>query len=283
LNLSELSSNFRLHNFVRKSGASEDEIESFIIRVSTGDISPENIVSCVNQLYEISKAESIPLDQVSGYINKKLEEKQKIDEQIKEADATLQSKNATIEAINEYLKLKEELDKYGISAQDINKLLNLLSNAKENGFDSKKIVTKLRSIRWLEKRQVRLKNNCEVYSRQLQEYKDIIPLTEDIAALQIKLDELIAVKAAINQAVKLYNLPPLAAILRLVDDIKKYNKIDGLKKELSALSLQKFAINETCSRQSQALITLAKLQSRGVTENQLISLNNFLEINQSSL
>jgi hypothetical protein len=283
LNLSELSSNFRLHNFVRKSGASEDEIESFIIRVSTGDISPENIVSCVNQLYEISKAESIPLDQVSGYINKKLEEKQKIDEQIKEADATLQSKNATIEAINEYLKLKEELDKYGISAQDINKLLNLLSNAKENGFDSKKIVTKLRSIRWLEKRQVRLKNNCEVYSRQLQEYKDIIPLTEDIAALQIKLDELIAVKAAINQAVKLYNLPPLAAILRLVDDIKKYNKIDGLKKELSALSLQKFAINEACSRQSQALITLAKLQSRGVTENQLISLNNFLEINQSSL
>jgi hypothetical protein len=36
---------------------------------------------------------------VSGYIKKKLEEKQKIDEQIKEADAMLQSKNVNSETI----------------------------------------------------------------------------------------------------------------------------------------------------------------------------------------
>ncbi|MFL6331607.1 MAG: hypothetical protein ACJ705_11415 [Nitrososphaeraceae archaeon] len=52
-----------------------------------------------------------------------------------------------MEAVNEHLKLKEQLDKHGILTQDIDKLLNLLSNAKENGFDSKKIVTKLRSIK----------------------------------------------------------------------------------------------------------------------------------------
>ena len=42
----------------------------------------------------------------------------------------------TIDAINEHLKLEDELDKRGISTQDIVKLLNLLSNEKENGFDS---------------------------------------------------------------------------------------------------------------------------------------------------
>ncbi|MFL6341754.1 MAG: hypothetical protein ACJ72U_09445 [Nitrososphaeraceae archaeon] len=170
----------------------------------------------------------------------------------------------TIEAITEHLKLREALDKHGISTWDIDKLLNLLSNAKENGFDSRNIVTKLRSIKRLEKKQDRLKNNCETYSKQLQECKEILPLTEDIAALQIGIDELISFKAGLNQAIKHCNLPPLAATLRLIDDIKKYKKIDGLKNELSSLYLRKFAITEACSRQSQALIALAKMQNQGL-------------------
>jgi hypothetical protein len=91
-------------------------------------------------------------------------------------------------------------------------------------------------------------------SKQLQQYKEVLPLTEDIAALGIGIDELIALKAGINQAVKHYNLPPLTATLRLIDDIKKYNKICGLKKELSALYLRKYTIDQACSRQREHLI-----------------------------
>jgi hypothetical protein len=79
-----------------------------------------------------------------------------------------------------------------------------------------------------------------------------------------------------NRAVKLYGLPPLAATLRLIDDIKKYEKIGGLKKELSELYLRKFAINVACARQSQALVSLANLEGLGITEKQLISLSKFL-------
>src|SRR5919197_5720763 len=46
LNLSELASNLRLHNFIKTSGASEDQIESFILNLSSSDIPPENIVQC---------------------------------------------------------------------------------------------------------------------------------------------------------------------------------------------------------------------------------------------
>jgi len=56
--------------------------------------------------------------------------------EIKEANNILENKKVTIDAINEHLKLEDELDKRGISTQDIVKLLNLLSNEKENGFDS---------------------------------------------------------------------------------------------------------------------------------------------------
>jgi hypothetical protein len=71
----------------------------------------------------------------------------------------------------------------------------------------------------------------------------------------------------------------LAATLRLVDDIKKYNKINGLNKELSALYLQKYTLDKACSRQIQSLITLAKLKSHGLTEDRILHLNNFLEKN----
>jgi hypothetical protein len=46
---------------------------------------PEKLIELVNQLFNISKAESIPLDQVPEYINKKLQEKQKINERVREA------------------------------------------------------------------------------------------------------------------------------------------------------------------------------------------------------
>ncbi len=148
-NFADLASHARLYDYFIKSGAAEDKIESFIAKVSSSDVSPENVIELVYQLHEISKQESIPLDQVPEYVKQKLEAKQKIDEDVKQADAILQSKNVTIEAINGYLKLSDELDKHGLSAQDTDKLLNLLLNAKEYQFDVKKIAGKLRGIQRL--------------------------------------------------------------------------------------------------------------------------------------
>ena len=100
LDLSELASHFRLYNYFVKSGAAEDKIESFITKVSSDDISHEKVIELVYQLHVISKKESIPPDQVPGYIKDKLQEKQRIDEVIKEAETTLQSKEVSIETAN---------------------------------------------------------------------------------------------------------------------------------------------------------------------------------------
>jgi hypothetical protein len=153
LNLSELALHFRLYNYLVKSGAEEDRIESFIDNINSSHLPPNIVVALVNQLYDVSREQSIPLDQVPNYIEQKLEEKKKIDEQIKQADAELQSKNVSIETINEHMKLNEKLNEYNLSFEDIDKLLNVLINAKENGFDGKKIVGKLRSIKRLENKE----------------------------------------------------------------------------------------------------------------------------------
>jgi hypothetical protein len=100
LNLSDLALNFRLDNFIKKSGASENAIESFIARIHPNDLPHEKIVSCVNQLYDLSNEQSIPIQEVPNYIQQKLEEKQKIDQEVKEASDILKNKSVSIEAIN---------------------------------------------------------------------------------------------------------------------------------------------------------------------------------------
>jgi Na+-transporting NADH:ubiquinone oxidoreductase subunit NqrC len=83
---------FRLYNYFIKSGTSENAIESFITKVSTTEFSPEQTIELVDQLHEISKSESISLDQVSGYIKEKLEEKQKMS-YLRNYDVTIDNNN----------------------------------------------------------------------------------------------------------------------------------------------------------------------------------------------
>jgi hypothetical protein len=279
LNWSDLGSQLRLYNYFIKSRASEEKVESFITNVSSSDVPPDKIIELVNQLHEISKSESIPLDQIPRYIEKKLEEKQKLDEQIKEADETLQGKNVNIQAINEHLALNEKLKEHGLSTQDIDKLSKILVNAARYGFDGNRIASKLYDMQDLERKERGLKNKCKELSKQVTKYKDIVPLTEEIAAWGIGITDLLALKVGIIQAAKHYNLPPLAATLQLIEDIKKYNKINGLREEISALYLQKYTIEQAYSRKSQPLIALAKLKSFGLTEDRIIQLSNFLDNN----
>jgi hypothetical protein len=97
--------------------------------------------------------------------------------------------------------------------------------------------------------------------------------------LGIGIDELLALKIGIKEAAKLYKLPFVSATLRLIHDIKKCNKIDGLKNELSALYLQKYTIDKACSRQNKVVMALLNLQNRGMTEDRILQLNDFLENN----
>jgi uncharacterized protein (UPF0335 family) len=91
--------------------------------VNSGYIHLGKAIELVNQIYETSKSESVPPDQLPDYVKQKLEEKQKIEEDIKAAYTVLQSKNMSIETINEHVKLNEKLNEYNLSFQDIDKLM----------------------------------------------------------------------------------------------------------------------------------------------------------------
>jgi len=276
---SDLASFFRLYNFFRGSRAKENEIESFITHINSGYIPPDKAIELVNQIYEITKSESVSPDQLPNYIKQKLEQKKQIDEETQEADAILQSKNVAIESINEYIKLNKELEKHELSTDNIHKLLSVLINAKRYGFDGKEIADKLYDFKFLEWKEKELKDKHKKLSKRMSKYTNVIPFTEEIASFGIGINELLALEIGIKEAAKYYNLPYVSAAMRLIDDIKAYNKINGLRREMDRLSLQKYALDQACSNQSQSFIALAKLKSYGLTEDRLLQLNNILENN----
>ena len=75
---------------------------------------------------------------------------------------------------------------------------------------------------------------------------------------------------------EIYNLPIYTAAFRVVNDIRDYNKLGGLKKQLATLSAQVYVVKEVCSHQNQAMVALVKLKSYGITEEDVLNLNNFL-------
>jgi hypothetical protein len=276
----DLASFFRLYNFFRNSGAAEKDVESFITNINSGYLPPGKAIELINQIYEISKSDSVPPDQLPNYIKQKLIQKQRIDEQIKEADAVLQSKNVKAKAINEHVKLTQKLDKHGLSTQDINKLVKFVMNAKRYGFDPKNVVAKMNNIKQLEKREKELVRTCARFSKQAAKYKEIIPLAQLIYDMHIDRSELISFKIAVNEAAETYHLTPSAAALRVINVVSDYNKKGQLESELCELNLQKYAISEFCSSLGRVINALANLRSHGITEQHIISLNNFLVNNE---
>jgi hypothetical protein len=166
-----------------------------------------------------------------------------------------------------------------LSTKDIHRLVNLLLAAKEYRYSPGKIVAKLRSIKGLENKENKLKTSCDVLSKQAEKYKGMIPLAQIIWDLRIGKNELISFKIAVCEAAQLFGFPRSTAAVYVLNNLRDYNKKGELKKELSSLYLQKYAVDEFCSRHIQVIMALTNLKSRGLTEEQIISLNNSLESN----
>jgi hypothetical protein len=166
------------------------------------------------------------------------------------------------------------LKKYRLSTKDIRRLLDLLLAAKEYRYSPGKIVAKLRNLKRLENKENKLKNNCDVLSKQADKYKGIIPLAQLIWDLHIGKNELISFKIAVCEAAELYGFPRSTAAVYVLNNLRDYNKKGQLKKELSSLYLQKYALDQACSRHSHVIMTLLNLQTHGITEEQIISFNN---------
>jgi hypothetical protein len=60
---------------------------------------------------------------------------------------------------------------------------------------------------------------------------------------------------------------------RVIEDIQYYNKLGGIKKQLSDVTTKVLVMNQFFARQNSAVMALIKLHSQGVTEDQILCIS----------
>jgi hypothetical protein len=65
-------------------------------------------------------------------------------------------------------------------------------------------------------------------------------------------------------------ISPFVSAFHLFNDIIHYNKMGGLKKEVSRLCQQVFVVNGVWANQNKAMMAMVNLQSRGISEDRIL-------------
>ena len=275
LGLIDVASSTRLNNYIQKLGANRDQIESFIANLVNSP-EPEKLIDVANQVAHLSRSESIPLSELEGHVKQKKEQKQMLEDEINQRRAILESTDVEIQTINEYKQLKAELSKHHLTSEDLNKLVTVLNNIRQYGYDPKKIVAEFSNIKSIKRREKILKDDCQMLENRIADYREVLPQLQRIRSMGIDIDKVFIFGVAVDEKARTNNLSASTAAYRLIEDIEDYNKIGGLKNEISRLGAQIYAMNETCAPRNKAITSLLKLQYYGITDDEILNVYEFL-------
>ena len=275
LTLSNLGPSLRLYNHITKLGANQEQIESLVINLVTSP-EPEKMIDVENQVAQLSRSKSIPLEDLENHVKQEEEEKKRLEEEIKQRRSTLESTNVEIQTTNEYTQLKARLSKYHLSSEDPKKLVTVLDNIKHYRYDPKKIVAVFSNVKSLKRREKALQDNCEILEKRISEDRQVLPLLEQIRSMEIGIDKLLTFCVAVSEKAQKYNLSISAAAYRIIEDLENYNRIGDMQNEIASLAIQRYAINQMSASRDKAITALLKLQYYGISDEEVLNVYEYL-------
>jgi hypothetical protein len=336
INALQCAKGYRLLNILSTLGVKEEaNIESFLTQIYnlcvSKNIAPEVIVKISAQILELDDDETIPFTQLPEYIQQKVKEKQRLEQEIKtlrerkmsaqsECDEALRSSKITIDALHEYMRLREcLLEEYGLSIEDddnnnshednLPKIVNVIYNLKHSGYDAKTIIKDLSNINSLQTREqelqkqvnaieVRLKRAEQDYSlteEKLTFSKQVLAVYDELRNMGFGgLKELKLLKSIVTEISTNNNIKPYLAVKKFFEDIEEqYDtklgfepKIMEMNNSLLLARQQHHYISLEYSQMKDTNDKLAELLAFGVTQEEIIYWGSILKdhkVEKSSL
>ena len=74
----------------------------------------------------------------------------------------------------------------------------------------------------------------------------------------------------------MHNLSMESAAYRVIEEIRDYNNLGGMKKQLSDVSMKIFTMNQISSCQNNAIMALARLHVYGITDDEILNVHDIL-------
>jgi hypothetical protein len=135
----------------------------------------------------------------------------------------------------------------------LTRILSILQTIKQIGYDPQNIVGRFSHIESLRQTEKGLKNNCKIFEERLCGYRQVLPLLQRILSMCIDIDKLLVFSVAVDEKAEIYNISISAAAYRVIEDVENYNRLGGLKKEISRLATEIYTMNQICAPRNKAI------------------------------
>src|ERR1051326_6105637 len=274
-------------------------------------INTGNIASQLRDLLEFSTSGVIPFSQIPNYIKEKADEKEKLEQEIKNLelkigmltleqsdreslrDQALQDERMTAAELKSYLDLMTELRKAGIPIDEISKFAKAVNGIRELGYDVGKVIREFSdyesvetrrkmlqdSVKMLQNEFNHLSQKCSSLENTVNSHEQIISLFKDLDGMGFGLEELKLLWNTINEIAVANNIPLNEAPQKFVKDIEEQygnklgfeSKVQNLKTEVNTLTQEKKRLHEELLVLPLVGPMLVKLIHIGVNEQDVIN------------
>jgi hypothetical protein len=270
INLGDFMSTLRLKNYIKQIGAEEERVEQFIAKCAAAQ-DPQKLVDVLEKIGHID----VPLEELEEHIKQKQAEKETLLHEIDESRVVIDSVNVDRQIIEDFKELKNEMNKYRL--EDPKKFLNVLRALKKYKYDDKRIMAEFSIRRSMKKERLGIEFDRRRLEDGMIKVKDLLPLAEQIMRLKVGIGELLAFRSVVYEKADVERIPLDTAAYKVVEDIRDYSQLGGLKKEQDRVQQQIYMFNALMANKQQAIMALLRLQSTGINEEQILNMDRLLQ------
>jgi hypothetical protein len=312
---------FRVGMIMRELGVTEDNFRSFILdvynRCKDDGLSSEEFAELIKDMVEFSEANAVPLSEISEHIRQKGNEKNRLEEEIRDLraeqkalenekvasvqrrDTALHEENMTRAEIESYSDLREELKSLGLYIDDLSKFTNVVHGISQMGYDVGKVVNEFSDLDSMREdycyykaeipnmkvKYNGLKNRRSSLEQTINSHSQTLSVFKELEDMGFGLNVLKLLRNTINKAASSNSIPFEQATQKFCKDIvEQYDIKLGFELRLNNLRSENNIVTKSLNIARKALLAqpvigvmLQRLFENGIIEEDIIEVANLFE------
>jgi predicted RNase H-like nuclease (RuvC/YqgF family) len=180
--------------------------------------------------------------------------------------------------VEDYAQMRVDMRRYGIGPEDPRKIQTCFQQLKDANYNAKEVIAGYANMGTLRKERMKLDEERRAFETRLTTVNNVLPLAEQITRLNIGVGELLAFHCAVYEKADMEKIPLETAAYKIVEDIRNYSQLGGLKHEQNRLQQQIFMSQMFIGSRQATLESLAKLQSLGVRDEVIQNMARLIDL-----
>ena len=111
---------------------------------------------------------------------------------------------------------------------------------------------------------------------------DTLPFAEQLLQYGVGINEVLAFMLAVDEKADVESISRGTAAYKVIEEIRNYSQLGGVKKEQDRLQQQIFMSNMIMTTRQQALVSLMQLQALGVTDMEIKNMAHLMDFDSMS-